>query len=209
MARPGDVVLEVGCGTGGLLRRLSAERPDLRFRGVEPLESYVEFCGRQSTVDADRLTVVQGFAENLGTLDLPKADWILTNDVLHHVDDFLLATQGLAAVSQPWAQWLSIEPNPQNPWVIWYHTRTEGERVFHARTFLKAARESGWELLNSDRLFLVPQAIRQPPKVLQLAERGAERMPVISGGLLLHLSRVPDDQEPSDGRDGASGRGAA
>src|SRR4051794_2890116 len=37
-------VVELGCGTGTLLRGLAARRPERRFLGVEPLQTYVDFA---------------------------------------------------------------------------------------------------------------------------------------------------------------------
>src|SRR5690242_15411804 len=37
-------VVELGAGTGTLLRALAAERPDRQFVGIEPLPNYVEFA---------------------------------------------------------------------------------------------------------------------------------------------------------------------
>lgn len=190
-ARPGDVVLEIGPGTGGLLERLAAARPDLRFRGVEPIGSYVKYASdRWTDHDPEHLRMLHGFAEDLDELDLEPADWVLSNDVLHHVLDFTRTAAAVAAVAKPWAQWLAIEPNPQNPWVVWYHTRTPGEQVFRERRFLAAAAATGWELCGREHLFLVPQALKRPPRSLVTLERVFERLPVISGGTALRLSRT-------------------
>ena len=186
--RPGDTVLEVGCGTGMLLRELAGARPDLSFVGVEPIEAYVEHA-QALGADIPNATFVQGFAEQLEELDLPPADMVLTNDVLHHVADMDRVCASVAAVSTEWAQWLAIEPNPQNPWVIWYHTRTEGEALFHVRRFTRSAAAAGWTVVQRGHLFLVPQAVRTPPRALVTAERALERLPVLSGGTLLRLAR--------------------
>jgi 2-polyprenyl-3-methyl-5-hydroxy-6-metoxy-1,4-benzoquinol methylase len=159
---------------------------------VEPIESYVKYAsGRWEGIDPDRLRMVAGFAEDLAELDLEPVDWILSNDVLHHVRDLTATGAAVAALARPWARWLAIEPNPQNPWVIWYHTRTAGEQVFNERGFVAAATSTGWQLTGKDHLFLVPQAIKSPPAALVAMERALERLPVISGGTALHLVRTP------------------
>ncbi|MFZ4517539.1 MAG: class I SAM-dependent methyltransferase [Microthrixaceae bacterium] len=192
--RDGDTVVEVGSGTGLLLRRLAAERPALRFVGVEPIEGYVDFA-RSRAAELPNLRFEVGTGERLAESDPGRADLVLTNDVLHHVEDLDATCAGVGDVARPWTQWVAIEPNPQNPWVIWYHTRTEGEALFRPRAFLAAAARHGWSAVQRAHLFLVPQAIARPPRPLVLAERGLERLPVLSGGSLIRLVRGSGDAE--------------
>jgi 2-polyprenyl-3-methyl-5-hydroxy-6-metoxy-1,4-benzoquinol methylase len=190
-ARAGDTVLEIGSGTGLLLRRLAPGRPDLKFLGVEPIEAYVRFANDTAGSEGvDNVTFVTGFAEDLLGLDLPTADLVLSNDVLHHVTDIDLVCKNVAGMVQDWGQWLVIEPNPQNPWVVWFHTRTEGESVFRVKRFERAAAQAGWQVLQRGHLFLVPHAMRTPPEVIARAERAFEHLPVISGGTLIRLTRA-------------------
>jgi ubiquinone/menaquinone biosynthesis C-methylase UbiE len=190
-ARAGDTVLEIGSGTGLLLRRLAAARPDLKFVGVEPIEGYVDFANEAADSEGiGNVSFMQGFAEDLLDLGLPTVDMVLTNDVLHHVADIDQVCRSVAGVAHEWGQWLVIEPNPQNPWVVWYHTRTEGEAVFHIRKFEKAAGRNGWLVVQRGHLFLVPHAVATPPKALVWAEGAFERLPVVSGGTLIRLSRA-------------------
>ena len=186
--RAGDTVVEIGSGTGLLLRHLASERPDLRFFGVEPIAGYVDYANGEAA-NAGNVSFVQGFAEDLADLGLPKADMVLTNDVLHHVADIEAVCRSVADATQDWGQWLVIEPNPQNPWVIWFHTRTDGEALFHTRKFTRAAGRNGWQVTQRGHLFLVPQAVRTPPRALVRAEEALERLPVVSGGTLIRLSR--------------------
>ena len=99
-AQPDDLVLEIGAGTGGLLEGLAGARPDLRFLGVEPLPNYVAFArSRWEGRDQDRLRIVEGSAEELNRVVDEPARWIVSHDVLHHVDDIPTVCQRAAKVT--------------------------------------------------------------------------------------------------------------
>ncbi|MEH3079261.1 MAG: class I SAM-dependent methyltransferase, partial [Quadrisphaera sp.] len=62
---PGTV-LEVGSGTGTLLRRLAGNHPDRRFTGVEPLPNYVDFAnGRSKDLGLENVVFEVGTGEAL------------------------------------------------------------------------------------------------------------------------------------------------
>lgn len=192
-ARAGAHVVELGTGTGWLLLRLAAARPDLRFTGVEPLEGYVGFA-RSRAEEAGlsgRVAFVQGTAETLGDVVREPVDRLLSNDVLHHVDDVPAGLRAAAGVAGPDARWLAIEPNATNPYVWAMHTLRGGERPFYARRFVRDAAAARWELRARTPLFLVPPQVRVAPPWAVAAERRLERVRPLAGGVAFDLALRP------------------
>ena len=122
-----------------------------------------------------------GLAEHVGAAGPGElVDLVLSNDVLHHVGDQSATARAARVAARPGATWLAIEPSWINPYVCYYHLRTPGERLFFPRRFLEAAADSGWRLVGTRRLFLIPTAIADPPEWLRGAERILERAPLLS-----------------------------
>ena len=189
-ARADDLVLEIGAGTGGLLEAMADARPDLRYRGVEPLENYVEFAtARWSSRDAERLRVVHGTAEHLADLVDEPARWVVSHDVLHHVDDIDATAGAVASVTTDDARWLAVEPNRANPWVAAYHLAAPGERLFNQRAFVATAARRGWRATDRFRMFLIPHAVASPPEALVRLEERYEHLPVVSGAVGVVLEK--------------------
>jgi tRNA1(Val) A37 N6-methylase TrmN6 len=79
-ARPGEVVLEAGCGAGAVLCQIGARRPGVRLLGVEREVPAADLARRNLTLnglDGEALNadVAAGFA----ALDRPRADWAVSN----------------------------------------------------------------------------------------------------------------------------------
>lgn len=187
-ATPGPV-LELGCGTGTLLRDLAARFPDRTFVGVEPLASYVDYARERAGRDGlANVRFEQGVGERLaGLVPAGWAGLVLSVDALHHVVDGNRVVRELAAVSAPGARWLAMEPNRQHPYVWLYHVLTPGERTFPVRRFLRVAAAAGWRLQGRERLFVVPSGVARLPERAARAERVLERLPVVSGAVVLDL----------------------
>jgi ubiquinone/menaquinone biosynthesis C-methylase UbiE len=89
-------LLDVGCGTGALLRRLCARQPKLRCSGLDPSTAMLDRA-RRELPDAD---LKQGFAESLpwpdGTFDL-----VASCNAFHFFSDPAQALREMARVLRP------------------------------------------------------------------------------------------------------------
>jgi len=185
-------VVELGCGTGTLLRRLGERFPDRRFLGVEPLANYVDFARARAAAEGLRNV---GFAVGTGEQLAPvagraSAGVVISVDALHHVSDVDRTIAQVAEVAEPGAHWLAMEPDRLHPYVLAYHVLTPGERTFPVRDFLRRATGAGWRLGGRRRYFLYPSGVQRVPGWAAALERRAEGVPLLSGAVLLDLVRA-------------------
>lgn len=79
-ARPGDRVLDLGCGTGAMLACL----PQVEYVGIDMSPSYIDACRRRHG-GRGRFNCMQFTADNMGSFG--EFDVILAAGVIHHLDD--------------------------------------------------------------------------------------------------------------------------
>jgi len=72
-AKPGDSILELGCGTGVVMLLASHHLPDIQFTGLEKSEDMLALS-RQNTVDNDNIDIVSGSIRRI------PHDWHLQYD---------------------------------------------------------------------------------------------------------------------------------
>lgn len=111
-------ILDVGCGTGRLLRLAEARYPNARLFGVDPAPEMV----RQAEIAAPKGSVIrfqQGVAEKLPFLDA-QFDLVFSTLTFHHWDDQAKGISEIARVLAPGGRWLIADIMPAGliGWVI-------------------------------------------------------------------------------------------
>lgn len=81
-AKPGESVLEAGCGAGGVLTQIAARRPDTVLIGVERDPGAADLARRNAALNGwgDRIRVLDGdVGKGFRPLGLSRADWAVSN----------------------------------------------------------------------------------------------------------------------------------
>ncbi|HEX2550374.1 MAG TPA: class I SAM-dependent methyltransferase [Nocardioidaceae bacterium] len=84
--RPGQAVVDVGCGTGNLSFAVLAAEPDARVTGLDPDGAALRRAARKARRRGVPLTLVQGYADRIPAEDA-SLDHVVSSLALHHVDD--------------------------------------------------------------------------------------------------------------------------
>ena len=182
----GASVMEIGSGTGWLLRNLSREFPSFRFVGLEPIGEYVDFATARNS--SSNLRFVRGTAKEARQCVRGSFEAFLSNDVLHHVESIEGTVRSVSAIAAPGCRWLAIEPNPLNPYVFCNQAFKTGERNFAPRTFLRTCGTHRWKPLDRRYLFAIPPFVKEAPQWMKSWERRMEGYALIGGGICLDLS---------------------
>jgi ubiquinone/menaquinone biosynthesis C-methylase UbiE len=97
---PADRVLDVGCGTGALLRRLATSHPAERLSGVDPVPEMLAVA-RRGLPPAVRLAA--GWAEGL-PFESGRFDAVVSCNVFHYIRQPLAALREMNRVLRPGGQ---------------------------------------------------------------------------------------------------------
>ena len=125
-------VLDVGCGTGRLLRALARRWPHAQLLGVDPAQGMVEVA-RALTPGA---TIQRGLAESLPLPDA-SVDLVVSTLSFHHWGDQKMGAREIARVLRPGGHFLLADFAPPTALARLHMTgralpRADRERVFEA-----------------------------------------------------------------------------
>lgn len=99
-----DAILDVGCGTGRLLRAAAGEFPDARLEGVDAAVEMVKYA--QGLLPAgNRITIRSATAEHLPFPDR-QFDLVFSTMTFHHWADQRTGIVEVARVLKPQGRWL-------------------------------------------------------------------------------------------------------
>jgi ubiquinone/menaquinone biosynthesis C-methylase UbiE len=104
---PPATALDVGCGTGRLLRAAATRWPDARLIGVDPAEGMVEVA-RKLTPNA---TFYRGLAQSLPLPDA-SVDLAFSTISFHHWRDHLGGVREIARVLRPGGHFILVDFAP-------------------------------------------------------------------------------------------------
>lgn len=152
---PGARVLEVGCGTGFLLARLAAERPDLAFTGLEPIgPGFAAFAGTLARIKAAHGNVAIHHDGIETFTDTQGFDLIFSVNVFEHVADWRLAIDNAVGLLVPQGQMVILCPNYAIPYEPHFRIPIIGTPALTRRIFARTidrieAEATGlWQSLN-------------------------------------------------------------
>ncbi len=126
-------ILDAGCGTGQLLRRLAQRFPDAVLTGVDPAADMVRRA-RQAVSDGVPVTFAEARAEHLPFGDA-SFDLVTTTMSFHHWGDQPVALREIARVLAPSGVFLLADALPAG-WLRWAFAR-RGHGRFNPPASLK------------------------------------------------------------------------
>ncbi|HEU5374111.1 MAG TPA: class I SAM-dependent methyltransferase [Ktedonobacteraceae bacterium] len=138
-------ILDVGCGTGKLLRRAGACWPEAQLIGVDPAEGMIEMA-KHLTPHA---MFFSGMAE---ALPLPDAsvDLALSTTSFHHWQDQAAGVREIARILRPGGYFLLVDPSVPD-WLLRIfrlkrvHSRARLQALFHqAGLPVQRQQKIGW-----------------------------------------------------------------
>lgn len=134
---PDARILDAGCGTGGLIRRLASARPGWRWTGVD-VEPLACALARERTTGA----IVEARVEQLPFPD-GSFDAVVAADVLFHVDDEAAALREFRRVLLPGGR--LVVNVPAHPWLWSYHdVATHARRRYERGELLRKIAAAGF-----------------------------------------------------------------
>jgi 2-polyprenyl-3-methyl-5-hydroxy-6-metoxy-1,4-benzoquinol methylase len=147
----GQSILEVGCGTGLFTERIARLLPDASITATDAFPAMLDIA-RQRLARYENVRLAQYDAEAPPAF-AEKFDVVCGMDIIHHLDDPVLALKNWVAAVKPGATLIFSEANAYNP-VLRFRARNQPEEArfkFNTRKNLSGwMTAAGWEATEID-----------------------------------------------------------
>ncbi len=144
-------ILDAGCGTGGLMKRLQSRFPGWVWQGVDSSAVACELARERAGVEVLEATLTE--------LPLPAEHFtaVVSADVIYHIDDDQKALNEMARVLEPGG--IMIVNVPAYRWLWSYHDEAvHSKRRYGRRELREKLKLAGLECitLTHSNMFLLP-----------------------------------------------------
>jgi len=162
--KPGQTVLDLGCGTGSMMVQMGKLYPDVKIFGLDPDPHALALAQKKATIEGINLSINRGFSDSLPYPD-NSFDKAYSTFMFHHLESIKQKEKTLAEVKRVLKKngvfyLLDSVDAKENKIKCFFTNRTNTNLVFkhensEAQIFslLINARYSGWEKINERNAF--------------------------------------------------------
>jgi SAM-dependent methyltransferase len=186
----GDAVkttLELGFGSGLLLAELAEQFPDVEFRGTEVESKMVAHAREHYRLPNLHYVLTDPYGEP----QLPRAEFVFSIDVIHHIHAPLPFFQAIRDVLPQRGVWLVIEPNIYHPYIFLQQERMRqsglDEDHFRPWALEPLLKQAGFAIERRRFVFLYPGWVPRITPLMARIERRIEGFPLLGGSVVYLL----------------------
>ncbi len=149
--RPGQSLLDMGCGSGAFTSRLHERHPTLKISGVDLTPTLIKKASRLFPDLAFNIGDIENLQQESASVDI-----ITYFGVLHHFPDFTAVAKEAHRLLKPGGQFFSFDPHHFNPLFWLYRAKespfysskgvSQNERLITPREVHAVFQEQGFKL---------------------------------------------------------------
>ncbi len=177
-------ILEIGCGTAAILSSIASRYPEKKFKAIDVNEEFIRHA-REKKINHN-LSFECVSVEKIASAE--KYDFILSMDLLHHLQSIDVVMGIISAHLKKGGRWLIIEPNCFNPVVFYQQLKNGGEKNFNPFNFAKKYKIYNFKKVYKKHIHLLPVSFKRPSNFLKQIESLFEQY--IGGSVVYILEKT-------------------